>query len=141
MGYSEMIVILLVYSGMIIYFLIPFQSDKDVVNKRESQLKITRVFKDSVIDIILHKKAVSALILFSFTLFCIWSTYDTAEYHVNNHSGYPPISMDLKAFYSMGGVLVYTIVLTFFLAFLRTLKIVKGERQVYKELYEVFIPH
>ena len=45
--------------------------------------------------------------LLSFTLFCIWLTYDAAEYHVNAHSGYPPISMDLKAFYSMGGTCVY----------------------------------
>ena len=128
MGYSEIIVILLVYSGMIIYFLVPFKNNKDVVKEKESQVKIARVFKDSVIDIILHKKAVLASILLSFTLLCIWSTYDAAEYHVNAHSGYPPISMDLKAFYSMGKVLVYTIVLTFLLAFLRTLKIVKGER-------------
>ena len=128
MGYSEIIVILLVYSGMIIYFLVPFKNNKDVANERESQVKITRVFKDSFIAIIFHKKAVLALILVSFTLFCIWSTYDAAEYHVNAHSGYPRISMDSKAFCSMGGVVVYTIVLTFLLAFLRTLKIVKGER-------------
>ena len=128
MGYSEIIVILLVNSGLIIYFLVPFKNNKDVANERESQVKITRVFKDNFIAIILHKKAVLALILLSFTLFCIWSINDAVEYHVNAHSGYPPISMDLKVFYSMGAVLVYTIVLTFLLAFLRTFKIVKGER-------------
>ena len=128
MGYSEIIVFLLVYSGMIIYFLVPFPSDKDVVNERERQVEIARVFKNSLIEIILHKKAVLALILLSFTLFYIWLAYDATEYHVNAHSGYSPISMDLKAFYSMSGVLVYTIVLAFLLAFLRTFKIVRGER-------------
>ena len=55
----------------------------------------------------------------------IWLVYDGAEYHFNTHSGYPPISRNLKAIYSMSGVLVYTVVLYLLIAFVRTLKIVK----------------
>ena len=128
MGFSEIVVVLLVYSGFIAFFLVPFQSRWSLINQQQSHINFTTVFKDCLIKMIFHKKAILALILLSFTLFIIWSIYQGAEYHFNAHSGYPPISTDLKAIYSMSGVLVYTVVLSLLIAFIRTLKIVKNAR-------------
>ncbi|MGN1400429.1 MAG: hypothetical protein ACI4XL_02915 [Bacillus sp. (in: firmicutes)] len=124
MGYSEIVVMLLVYSGLIVFFLVPFQSGW---NQHPRPINFITVFKDSLTKMIFHKKSIFALILISFTLFSIWFGYKGEEYHFNAHSGYP-ISTNLKAFYSMCGVLVYTVILYTLIAFLRTLKIVKNTR-------------
>jgi len=84
------------------------------------------VFKGSLIKMVINKKAIFALIILGCTLLIIWTGYEGVEFHFNAHSGYPPISTDLKAIYSMCGVLVYTVVLYLLIAFLRTLKIVKN---------------
>lgn len=126
MEYSEMVVALLIYSGFIAFFLIPFQSGGNLINHQQVQINFTTVFKDSLIKMIFHKKAILALLLLGFTLFIIWSGYEGAAYHFNAHSGYAPISTDLKAIFTMGSVLVYTVVLSLLIAFVRTLKIVKN---------------
>ena len=110
------------------FFLLPFRRGKGVINQQKSELKFTKIYKDSLSKIIFHKKAILAPILLIFVLIIIWLTYDATEYHINAHSGYPPISTDLKAFYSMLGVFVYTIGLVLLIAFLRTVKIVKDAR-------------
>lgn len=125
MRYSEILVMLLVYSGLIVFLLVPFQSGW---NQHPRPINFITVFKDSLIKMIFHKKSIFALILISFMLFSIWFGYKGEEYHFNAHSGYPPISTNLKAFYSMFGVLVYTVILYTFIAFVRTLKIVKNTR-------------
>lgn len=126
MGYSEIVVLFLVYSGFIAFFIVPFQSDWCLINQQQSQINFITAFKDSLIKMVFHKKAILAFILLSCTLFSIWTGYEGAEYHINAHSGYPPISTDLKAIYSMGGVLLYTVVLFLLIAFLRAQKIVKN---------------
>lgn len=128
MGYSEIAVMLLVYSGLFTFFLVPFQRGVYLINMQQSEVSFKIVFKDSLIKIIFHKKAVFACILLGFTLFSIWLGYAEKEYHFNAHSGYPPISTNLKAIYSMCAVLVYTFVLYLLLVFVRTLKIVKNLR-------------
>ncbi|MGE7838270.1 hypothetical protein ABE042_17540 [Viridibacillus arvi] len=126
MGYSEILVMLLVYSGLIVFFLVPFQSGLNLMNQEQRQINFITVFKDSLIKIVFHKKSIFALILLIFTLFTIYLGYEGAEDHFNAHSGYPPISTDLKAIYSMSAVLVYTVVLYLLIAFVRTLKIAKN---------------
>lgn len=126
MGYSEIAVILLVYSGLMIFFLVPFQRRVHSKNFQQNQVSFISVFKDSLIKIVFHKKAILALILLGFTLISIWLGYADVEYHYNAHSGYPPISTNLKAIYSICGVLVYTVVLLLLLGYVRTLKIVKS---------------
>ena len=128
MEYSEIVVVLLVYSGSIAFFLVPFQGEWNLINQQQSHVKFREVFKVSLTSMVFHKKAILALVLLSFTLFITWSIYQGAEYHFNAHSGYPPVSTDLKAIYSMGGVLVYTVVLSLLIAFVRTLKIVRNAR-------------
>ena len=44
------------------------------------QQKFTQILKESVMQTLFHKKA---LLLLSFVLFTIWSTYDAIEYQIN----------------------------------------------------------
>ncbi|MFJ7666990.1 hypothetical protein ACIQXI_07765 [Lysinibacillus sp. NPDC097195] len=128
MEYSEIIVFLIVYSGLITFFLLPFRSGMNVIKQRKGQIKFTQIFKENFIGIIFHKKAILAVILLIFTLFYVWSAYADTEYHFNAHNGYPSISLELNALYSMIGVFLYTVVLALCIAFLKTLKIVKAVR-------------
>ncbi len=71
---------------------------------------------------IFHKKAILALALLVFTLIIIQTGYASSEWHYNAHSGYPPISKQLTALYTIFGVVLYTVALLLFLVYLRTLK-------------------
>ena len=73
MGYSEIVVLFLVYSGFIAFFLVPFQSDWCLINHQQSQINFITAFKDSLIKMFFHKKAILAFILLSCTLFSIWT--------------------------------------------------------------------
>lgn len=128
MGVSEITVMLFVYSCLILYFLIPFQRNVNLRNQYHSKSAFITVYKHSLRKMLFHKKAILAFILLGFTLFMIWSGYAAAEAHYNNHSGYPPISTNLEAIYSMFGLLIYTVLLLLFLGFVRTIKIVKTAR-------------
>lgn len=128
MGYSEIIVILLVYSGLMTFLLLPFRSGMVVINRQKSQVKFAQIFKENFSGIILHKKVILAIVLLALTLYYIWAAYGSTEYHFNAHSGYPPINTKLNAIYSMIGVFLYTVVLTLGIAFLKTLKVVKKLR-------------
>ena len=130
MGGSEIIVMLFVYSGLIVYFLIPFQRNVNSRNQHYSKSAFITVYKQSLRKMVFHKKAIFAFILLGFTLFMIWSGYAAAESHDNSHSGYPLISTKLEAIYSMFGLLIYTIFLLLLLGFVRTIKIVKTQNEL-----------
>ncbi len=127
MGISEIIMMLFVYSGLILYFLMPFQKKLNTKSQHH-KLAFKTVYKQSLRKMLFHKKAIFAFILLGFTLFMIWSGYAAAEFHYNNHSGYPPITTNLEAIYSMFGLLIYTVFLLLLLGFVRTIKIVKTAR-------------
>lgn len=128
MGYSEIVVMFLVYGGLITFFLVPFPKKVNSRNQQQSQIAYSTVIKDTFIRTIFHKKAIFALILLSFTLFSIWGGYAQAEYHINSHSGYPPISTNQKAITSICSVFVYTIVIYLAIVLVKTQKIVKNAR-------------
>ena len=111
---------IVVYSGLMVFFLMPFERHTSVVKQQ--------TFAQVVKQTLLHKKAILALFLLGFVLFSTWSKYEAEEWHVNEHSGYPPISMDLQAVYAMIGVVIYTILLAFLLACWRAFTIGKRAR-------------
>ena len=119
---SEIVIMLLIYSGLMTYFLVPNQSRHNFINHLDPQINFTKAYKDNFISIIFHKKAILALILLSLTLRFIWLVYAAEEEHFNAHSGYPPISNDLQAIYSMTGIFVYSVALVLLIAFLRTIR-------------------
>lgn len=63
MSYSEIGVILLIYTGLFIYFLNPFQQLKPL-NQYQSPLTIKEVLKNTVIEMTFQKNSLFALILF-----------------------------------------------------------------------------
>lgn len=102
MGVSELTVLVIVYSGIMIFFLVPFKS---------KEIKRPITFKESLLHITFHKKALLALLLIGFWLIAIWFGTEHEVYHFNAHSGYPPISSDSKGIFYMCALLGYTVIL------------------------------
>lgn len=119
MGYSEIAVILLVYSGLMIFFLVPFQSRVYPGDFQLNQVSFLSIFKSSLIEMFFQKKATLALGLFVFALISIWLGFASEEWHYNAHSGYPEISNQIKEIYSICGLLLYTTALFFVTGFVR----------------------
>ena len=69
-----MIVFFVVYSGLMLFFLMPFGAVQQ------------QTFAQVVRQTLFHKKAILALLLLAFVLFSIWSTYEGIEWQVNEHS-------------------------------------------------------
>lgn len=128
MVFSEIVVLLLIYSGLLIFFLLPFQRQVQSKNHQRNQKSFLSVFKDNLVNMVFHKKAILALVLLGFALISIQAGYAGAQWHYNAHSGYPPISNNLTALYTICGVVIYTVVLLLFLVYKRTLKIVKSAK-------------
>jgi len=122
MGVSEFTVMILIYSGIMIFFLVPFKKNPS------EEIKRPFTFKESLLHITFHKKALLALLLLGFLLVAIWSGYEQDVYHFNAHSGFPPINSDSKAIFYMCATLGYTVILYFLLAFCFSLNISKRKR-------------
>lgn len=127
MSFSEFVVLLLIYSGLLIFFLIPFSKQEQSKDHR-GQISFLSVFKENLVKILCHKKAIFALVLFGFVLISIQAGFTGAEWHYNAHSGYSPISNKLPALYSVGSVVIYTVVLLLSLGYMRTLKSMKSAK-------------
>ncbi|MEY9978098.1 hypothetical protein [Lysinibacillus sp. RC79] len=122
MGVSELTVMVLIYSGIMIFFLVPFKKHQS------KEIKRPITFKESLQHITFHKKALLALLLLGFLLVAIWFGYEQEVYHVNAHSGYPPISTDSEAIFFMCAIIGYTVILYFLLALCISLNISKRKR-------------
>ncbi|MBB4823690.1 hypothetical protein HNO89_000910 [Sporosarcina luteola] len=73
-----------------------------------------------------HKKAICALLLFGFALFTIYSVFAGAAWHYNVHSGLSPIHYKLPAFFSMGSVTLYTVMLVLAIGYVKTFQMQKA---------------
>jgi len=127
MVFSEFVVLLLIYSGLLIFFLVP-SSKQEQPKDHRGQISFSSVFKENLVKVICHKKAIFALVLFGLALISIQVGFENAEWHYNAHSGYSPISNKLPTLYSMGSVLIYTVVLLLSLGYMRTLKSMKSAK-------------
>lgn len=124
MSISEFVVLLLVYSGLLIFFLIPFSKTEQSKFHRD-QTSFFSIFRDNFVEMLCHKKAVLALVLFGFVLNAIQSGVASTEWHYNAHSGYSAISYKLTALYIMGSVVIYTVIVLLVLGYMRTIKSLK----------------
>ncbi|WP_419393992.1 hypothetical protein [Cytobacillus praedii] len=125
MSFSEIAIMVLVFSGLFIYFLVPFERSANITNQQKGKLIFYRVLKDRIFYILHQKKAIFACILLVVTLLGTWFGYATAEDHINAHSGYSPISMKENAYFTMGIVLLYSLFLFFLIVFMNALKVYK----------------
>lgn len=90
MGFSEIIIMMLVYGGLFMY---------------ASQLR------PSNNKIIGYVKSASFIILYGLIATSIWFTYKGEEYHINNHSGYEPVSFTDEAIVMIVGFSIYCLIL------------------------------
>ncbi|WP_102275335.1 hypothetical protein [Cytobacillus massiliigabonensis] len=127
MNFSEVIIMLLVFSVLFTYFLVPFQKSSNKTDHPKSQL-FRVAFKESFFHLILHKKAVVACILLVVTLYGTWLGYAAGEDHINAHSGYPPISTKVDAYLTMGIVFLYSIFLFLLLVYVKTFRGLKNDQ-------------
>lgn len=124
MSFSEFIVLLLIYSGLLIFFLTPF-SKHNQSSVYRGQLSFSTVFKKNLMKMISHKTAVFALLLIGLTLISIQIGFESATSHYNAHSGYTPVSDNLLSIILMVGLVMYTVTLLLVLVYTRTSKIIK----------------
>lgn len=127
MSISEVIILLLIYSGLLIFFLVP-SAKKESRKVHKEQSTFPFVFKANLAKIVFQKKAVLALALFGIALFSIQSVFAGAEWHYNTHSGYPPISYKSSALFTMGGTIIYTAILLLAIGYVRTIKSIKNAK-------------
>ena len=129
MNVSEIIILLLVYSGLLIFFLSPYR-EIEQIKESNDQVFFRSVFKNNLVNIVFQKKALFALMLLAIALISIQLLFDGAEWHYNAHSGYPSISNKLPAFFVMGSVVIYTIILLLSFAYMKTIKNMKEAKEL-----------
>lgn len=92
----------------------------------KKQLSFISVFKDTLLKLLFQKKAIFALALFGFALYVIHSGFLGEEWHYNAHSGYRPISYKFPILLTIGGAVVYTILLFLIIGYVKTIKKIKN---------------
>lgn len=127
MNISEIVILLLIYSVLFIFFVVPSSKIEQIKLDKE-QLTFSSVFKATLAKLLIQKKALFALALLGFALYTVWSSYTGEEWHYNDHSGYSPISYHLPALLTIGGVVVYSVVLFLTIGYVRTIKKIKNTK-------------
>ncbi|WP_277585238.1 hypothetical protein [Psychrobacillus antarcticus] len=127
MSISEIIILILIYSGLLVFFLVP-STKMEQVKVYKGQVSLSSVFKDTLVKLVFQKKAIFALALFGFALYGIQSGFVGEEWHYNAHSGYPSISYKLPALLTMGGAVIYTAILFLVIGYVRTIKSIRNAK-------------
>jgi hypothetical protein len=118
MQFTALVVFAIVWGGLRIFFLTPFN------DKGECNTNVT--WKVSLTRLILHKKAILAFLLLLVTLMSVWSYFKSAEDYDHLHA-ITRDSADLQvvAVFYMGSIVFFTVVLYLFLAVRWTIKSAK----------------
>ena len=127
MSSSEIIILSLIYSGLLIFFLVP-SPKMEQVKVYKGQLSLPSIFKNTLVKLVFQKKAIFALALLGFALYGIQSWFVGEEWHYNAHSGYPPISYKLPALLTMGSAVIYTVILFLVIGYVSTIKSIKNAK-------------
>ncbi|WP_456278910.1 peptide ABC transporter permease [Bacillus sp. AK128] len=86
----EMIIFMLVYGGLFLHTLRSISSN----NK-----------------ILFYIKSAFLIICYVFFITIVWFTYKSEEHHINNHSGYEPISLTSETIFMIVGFSIYSLIL------------------------------
>lgn len=89
MSISEIVIPVGIYSGLLLFLL--------TMHSENRYLSIV--------------KNVIASFLYLFVVIVIWEGYESKEWHINEHSGYPPISLSKEAVLIEIGFTIYTFLL------------------------------
>ena len=90
MAVSEIIIMMLVYGGLFLY---------------------TARLGSSNNKIIFYGHYVFLIVLYGLISLSIWFMYKGLENHINNHSGYEPISLSKEAIFLIVGFTTYNLIL------------------------------
>lgn len=123
MKFDELAVLTFIYSGLMTFFIVPFDRNKPF----EHPCTFSTLFRENLMRLIFHKKPLFAVILFILLLTGIWFGFKQQEYHIHAHSRNHPIHTITIAIFYMFGLFIYTIVLYLLLALTTTLKAYKKQ--------------
>lgn len=119
MSLAELLVFGIVWGGLMVYFLTPFNNK--ISSKGNSKVTVSKAFKESLTRLILHKKAILALLMLIITLNFIWSYFISIDDHNKLH-GVTSESVKPQAILSMVSLTLYSVLLYILLAVRRVLK-------------------
>jgi hypothetical protein len=127
MQFTEIVVFGIVWGGLMIYFLTPFNKKTVIEIQGSTDVTFSKAFKDSLTSLILHKKAILALLMLMITLIYIWMYYTSIEWYFKAHGEVEKSvnPMD-QAFYYMINIISYAAFLYLFLAIRKTIKLFKN---------------
>lgn len=126
MQFSEIVVFGIVWGGLMIYFLTPFNVKTSIEIPASNNVTFSKAFKDSLTKLVAHKKAHLALLMLMLTLTYIWMYYTSIEWYFKSHGEVEQsINPMEQAFYSMISILLYAAILYLFLAFRKTITLLK----------------
>ncbi|MDI7741112.1 hypothetical protein QMK38_03780 [Lysinibacillus fusiformis] len=120
MELHEIFIFGLIWGGLMFFFLTSFNEKQEKMpNKTFSQ-----VFKRNLLEVVLHKKAVLALILLVFTMHYFMEFYASIQIYqqVHGEDGMMLKNPREHAVYYLVGVCIYTILIYLLSAFRKTYK-------------------
>jgi uncharacterized membrane protein (UPF0182 family) len=120
--FAELVVFGIVWGGLMVYFLTPFNNKISV--EGNSKVTVSKAFKESLTRLLLHKKAILALLMLIITLNFIWSYFISIDDHNKLH-GVTSESSKPQAIFYMISITLYALLLYILLAVRRTLKFKK----------------
>ncbi|MCM3667246.1 hypothetical protein M3204_22880 [Mesobacillus subterraneus] len=126
MQFSEIVFFGIVWGGLMIYFLTPFNKKTSIEIQESTDVTFSKAFKNSLTKLLFHNKAILALLMLMITLIYIWMYYTSIEWYFRVHGEVvQSINPMERAFYYMISIILYTAFLYLFLAFRKTIKLLK----------------
>ncbi|MFS0823229.1 hypothetical protein [Bacillus sp. 1P02SD] len=123
---TNIVIFWIVWGVLFMYFLTPCKSLVTFESHKDSDIAFKNVFKESLTKIVMHKKAILALLMLIITLVFIWSYYSQLEWYNLAH-GVGEVSTEPKflGIYYIVSVIIYSVLLFLFLALRRTFSLIK----------------
>jgi hypothetical protein len=126
MQFSEIVVFGIVRGGLMIYFLTPFNKLTSIEIQGITDVTFSKAFKNSLTKLVLHKKAILALLMLIITLIYIWMYYTSIEWYIRVHGEVvQSINPMEQAIFNTINITLYTAILYLLLAFRKTIKLLK----------------
>ncbi|KGR73532.1 hypothetical protein [Ureibacillus manganicus] len=118
-----------IWGWLMIFFLTPpHHNVSNEPQEKSSIMTFSKVFQISLIRVVLHKKAILALVLFVATIIYFWSYFESIEVYrqIHGEDGFRLISPKVDGIYYVFGVTIYTAVLYLCAVINRADKLIKS---------------
>lgn len=126
MQITEIVVFGMIWGGVMIYFLTPFNRKTNVEFHGDKNRTFKNVFIGSLLRLVFHKKAILAFVMLGATFFYIWSYYSSLEMYFQVHERIEKtIDPTKQAIFYTLSFFIYALIICFLIAFKNTLKVLK----------------